>query len=569
MNTHIEDQAVLNRIWSQIILEELSRFHVKDICFAPGSRSTPLTLEADENRQLTLHPHFDERGLGFMALGLAKASHRPVALIVTSGTATANLLPAIMEARLTGEKLIVLTADRPVELIDCGANQAVDQSQLYCGQVTGNLNLPSPSIAISPSWLLTSVDQLLYRQQEEGGVIHLNCPFPEPLYSDQDKIIYLEYLQPINDWMRCRTPFSIRHRGVETQHCIIPDIAQRKGVIVLGQMSLHEAQQAKTLAAVLGWPLLCDPQSGISSDYQHYDIWLHNSQARQKLSHADTVIQFGARMVSKRLNSLLKQIGQQKKTRYYRISKDRQRLNPDHLSQQQIICAPEEWIVGQLAAIEGLTIDHYGWAEDLRMYAEQVRAHSVQSSSLTELSLFSRLGQIVGENTLFIGNSLVIRLADMVSSLGGNQVYTNRGASGIDGLLATAAGVQRAIASPLFVLLGDTSALYDCNSLALFTSSCPVIIMVLNNDGGAIFDLLPVPKEKKKTLYQMPHGYHFKHLACQFGMQYLSPVDFDQLERGIKTHLDIGQGGLLIEIQTPPDEASRQIKQLIEGIHVI
>lgn len=125
------DQALLNRLWSRVLLEELSRLGVTQVCVAPGSRSTPLTLEANANTAFTLHTHYDERGLGFMALGLAKASQQPVAVIVTSGTAVANLLPAIAESKLTGERLVVLTADRPSELVGCGANQAIVQSGIF------------------------------------------------------------------------------------------------------------------------------------------------------------------------------------------------------------------------------------------------------------------------------------------------------------------------------------------------------------------------------------------------------------------------------------------------------
>ncbi|EGU39377.1 2-succinyl-5-enolpyruvyl-6-hydroxy-3-cyclohexene-1-carboxylate synthase [Vibrio ichthyoenteri ATCC 700023] len=177
------DQAVMNRIWSQVLLEELTRFGVEHICVAPGSRSTPLTLEAAENSNLILHTHYDERGLGFLALGLAKASHKPVAIIVTSGTAVANLLPAIAEAKLTGEKLVVLTADRPVELVACGANQAIVQQGIFSSHVTAALNLPSPSEQVSLRWLLTSIDDVMYRQDRDGSAVHINCAFPEPLYS--------------------------------------------------------------------------------------------------------------------------------------------------------------------------------------------------------------------------------------------------------------------------------------------------------------------------------------------------------------------------------------------------
>ncbi len=123
--------SAFNRRWAAVILEALTRHGVRHVCIAPGSRSTPLTLAAAENPAFIHHTHFDERGLGHLALGLAKVSQQPVAVIVTSGTAVANLYPALIEAGLTGEKLILLTADRPPELIDCGANQAIRQAGMF------------------------------------------------------------------------------------------------------------------------------------------------------------------------------------------------------------------------------------------------------------------------------------------------------------------------------------------------------------------------------------------------------------------------------------------------------
>ncbi|STI74840.1 2-succinyl-5-enolpyruvyl-6-hydroxy-3-cyclohexene-1-carboxylate synthase [Escherichia coli] len=150
--------SAFNRRWAAVILEALTRHGVRHICIAPGSRSTPLTLAAAENSAFIHHTHFDERGLGHLALGLAKVSKQPVAVIVTSGTAVANLYPALIEAGLTGEKLILLTADRPPELIDCGANQAI--------RPAGNVRLsphaqyfiaaPRPRISPHVGWFLPS-----------------------------------------------------------------------------------------------------------------------------------------------------------------------------------------------------------------------------------------------------------------------------------------------------------------------------------------------------------------------------------------------------------------------------
>ncbi|SUP91233.1 2-succinyl-5-enolpyruvyl-6-hydroxy-3-cyclohexene-1-carboxylate synthase [Yersinia pseudotuberculosis] len=172
--------SVFNRRWAALLLEALTRHGVRHICIAPGSRSTPLTLAAAANPSLVCHTHFDERGLGHLALGLAKASTEPVAVIVTSGTAVANLYPALIEAGLTGERLILLTADRPPELIDCGANQAIRQQGLFASHPTLSVNLPRPTPDISARWLVSTLDSAMAQLQH--GALHINCPFAEPLY---------------------------------------------------------------------------------------------------------------------------------------------------------------------------------------------------------------------------------------------------------------------------------------------------------------------------------------------------------------------------------------------------
>ncbi|QCP02582.1 hypothetical protein FCN78_09385 [Salinivibrio kushneri] len=172
----------LTHTWAEVMIEELSRLGVRHICIAPGSRSTPLTLAAVKQSQhpqrpVTIHRHFDERGLGYLALGLAKSAREPVAVIVTSGTAVANLLPAVVESGLTGEPLVILSADRPFELMDCGANQAITQSGLFSSHVTAELALPAPTAEIPLPALLTKVDQLLARQAEQGGASILTVRF--------------------------------------------------------------------------------------------------------------------------------------------------------------------------------------------------------------------------------------------------------------------------------------------------------------------------------------------------------------------------------------------------------
>lgn len=562
------DQAVLNRIWSQIMLEELVRLGVQHVCIAPGSRSTPLTLEADSNSGLTVHTHFDERGLGFLALGMAKASLSPVAIIVTSGTAVANLLPAIAEAKLTGEKLVVLTADRPPELIDCGANQAIDQIGIYSQHVNGVLNLPTPSESVPITWLLGSVDKLMYQQRKSEGPIHINCPFPEPLYSDADKSIYNDYLLSVNAWQSSHTPYTrhIRRHSSGINDTIA--LQSYKGLIIVGNVDVADAEKAKELADAMGWPVLCDPQSGVSSEWQYYDLWLRTESGKTMLEPCNLVLQFGSRIVSKTLNSFIKQQCMQFEAEYYLICNEEKQLNPDHLAQTHIHSKIGAWINDHLMLRSQLTSKHQSWAEELKKHALQVKKCALENDAFTELNLALLIPEIVGRNDLFIGNSLIVRLLDMVTALRGNRTYTNRGASGIDGLVATAAGVQRINKEALVVLLGDTSLLYDLNSLSLFThTKTPSVILVTNNDGGAIFDLLPVPQDKKTALYQMPHGFEFKYAAKQFGLIYLKPDTMDELVGVAVEHLDSGRGALLIEMRTLAGEASNDIKKLVKDVH--
>ncbi len=567
----MHNQAVLNRIWCQALLEELTRFGVEHICVAPGSRSTPLTLEADANDKLTLHTHFDERGLGFLALGMAKASQKPVAVVVTSGTAVANLLPAIAEAKLTGEKLVVLTADRPVELVGCGANQAIVQQGIYSSHVCAELALPSPSEQVPLRWLLTSIDEVMHKQAREGSAVHINCAFPEPLYSDQPKSIYQAYLDTIAKWQQSGVCYTEQRFSVVNPAFDVLKWQGRQGLIIVGSVSKHQAELAKQLADKLAWPVLCDPQSGVSSEWAYYDTWLQTEAGKQLINQTDLVLQIGSRIVSKRFNQWLAQTD----VDYHYVSDSLARNNQDHLMQvhhagditewlEQAISAPfqpsENWARGGKSLSEVVLTS-------IAKQFQQVTQTNGQKVPLTELMLATSLVNHANDVNVFLGNSLFVRMVDMFGQVD-SEVYSNRGASGIDGLVATAAGTVRVTDKPSVLYIGDTSLLYDLNSLALFTlQTTPCVIVVTNNDGGAIFDLLPVPQAQKQSLYQMPHGYQFAAAAQQFKLEYYLSTTFEEYQMTLEQHLTHGQGCLLIEVQTPPEQASQQIKAVIQNLH--
>ncbi len=575
----MSDQAVLNRIWSATLLEELARFGVQHICVAPGSRSTPLTLEAASHPELTIHTHFDERGLGFFALGIAKATQSPVAVIVTSGTAVANLLPAVVESGLTKEPLILLTADRPQELISCGANQAIHQQGIFSQHVTDALNLPSPSQSVSLNWLLTRIDSLMHNQQQQGGSVHINCPFPEPLYGEYDDTPFRTYLESVTPWRRSRTtyiqltPFGESRFEEQVNQTQLQRLFEQwhpmKGLVVIGKTSLSQACAAKKLASRLGWPVLCDPQSGVTSEWRGYDVWLQNLQAMEQLQQAEVIVQIGERMISKRLNGFINQQVTQRQSDYVQLGQNTD-SNPSHLALSRYAFPLTEAMVAALHFQHSETApSHWGkpLSHDAMRVASLVDQQLAKRSLVSELGIAKSLDKLSDSTTVFVGNSLVARLVDMFSNIGERLLFSNRGASGIDGILASAAGVLSCQEQPMMTLLGDTSALHDLNSLALFKSiSTPHVIVIANNDGGAIFDLLPVPEKQKVDLYQMPHGLEFEHAAKLFGLEYAAPQSQSEYDDIIDHHLASGCGTLIVEAIVPSDQASNDIKQVVHGI---
>jgi 2-succinyl-5-enolpyruvyl-6-hydroxy-3-cyclohexene-1-carboxylate synthase len=548
--------AIFNRRWATLILEALSRHQVQHVCIAPGSRSTSLTLAAAANPRLICHTHFDERGLGHLALGLAKASGQPVAVIVTSGTAVANLYPAIIEAGLTGERLIMLTADRPPELIDCGANQAIRQPEMFASHAQQTLNLPRPTPDISARWLVSAIDNGISALSH--GALHINCPFAEPLYGEQGDD-YLDWSQSLGDWWQGTQPWL---RSCAPQpHLTQPDWShwrQKRGVIIAGRMSAQAGLQLAQWAKTLGWPLLSDVQSHTDNPLPCADLWLANPQAHSVLAKAQLVVQLGSSLTGKRL---LQWQANCQPEEYWLVDPLPGRLDPAQHRGRRLQMPISDWLTLHPAQPQ------VHWASALEALSLQVseRVQRRLDDHFGEASLARQLPALLPQQgQLFLGNSLVVRLVDALAQLpAGYPVFANRGASGIDGLISTAAGVQRATGKPTLVLIGDLSALYDLNALALMRqSSAPTVIIVVNNNGGQIFSLLPTPQAERERFYCMPQNVEFSHAAAMFGLSYACPNNFAALSEAVNHCWQHG-GVKLIELKVSPTDGADILRELV------
>ncbi|GEN26563.1 2-succinyl-5-enolpyruvyl-6-hydroxy-3-cyclohexene- 1-carboxylate synthase [Halovibrio variabilis] len=558
--------ATFNHVWAALMLEELYRLGVRDVVLAPGSRSSPLTMAASEHVGLCCHCHFDERGLGFMALGIARGSHRPVVIITTSGTAVANLYPAVVEANLLGVPLIVLSADRPIELLNNGSNQAIDQRDIFSRHTTVHHDLPPPDTEIKAAFLLSTIDQAVDQQRRTPGPIHINCRYREPLYPGNCLVDASGYLAPLGRWLTDPTPWS------DWPTCMaMPAInneweafAQQRGLIVVGRVEgsvddPHQAQQIVALSKQLGWPLLADVQSQLRFDPQnliHFDLALHDERFSIELAKAEVLLQFGGRLISKRLTQF---IAQQPWQDVWLVDPLPQRLDPDYCVKRRLIGSPAEVV----AALQKLP-EHKPWHQLDSLQRRTSQLVEEWAAAFSELGVCHQLAQLA-EGQLFIGNSLPARLMNMLGRhrQAPLRVWANRGASGIDGLIATAYGLSCTCSEPTTIVLGDTSALHDLNSLALLKQATqPLVVVILNNDGGSIFHMLPVPKEGEllERYYRQPHGLSFKYAAKMFGLGYSAPNSLDAFSAAYTQALKAGV--TLIEVNVPHQQVADDLKAL-------
>ena len=531
------DAPNLNALWCSLMMEELFRQHVTYIGVAPGSRSTPLALAAAAHPGIKLVVHLDERALAFHVLGWGRATGCPAAVITTSGTAVANLAPAVAEASLGSVPLLLLTADRPPELRDTAANQTMDQVKYFGSYVRWQYDLPCPSSELPLRMLLSTVDQAVARARwGQPGPVHLNCMFREPLAPVVEAYPKARLLAPLKSWLKHGRPWT-DYMPAAAQHpedpVAIPEVLReaRRGVILAGGLKPDEAEAALKLAAHLRWPLLPDVQSGLRLGDQpgevitYADLVLGN--ARWLATHKpEVVVRVGGRFVSKRLAAL----GQD-------VDAIPVVLLTDFMDRQDAGGRVDtHWFGDVSTLLDSLRkalpagVGSSGWLDAWqragRRAGQALQVAMNRGTRLHEPRLVWELTRrIPSDHALFAGNSLPIRLLDTFASAGcaWSPVDANRGVSGIDGLLATATGYAAGRGKPVTLLIGDLSLLHDLGTLALLKrSAVPVVTVVINNDGGGIFSFLPVAGSVSnfEQLFGLPHGRTFAGAADMFDIPY-------------------------------------------------
>ncbi len=558
----INDAPNINHLWAYLMVEELIRCGVDTFFVAPGSRSTPFTTAVARHPAAHTVVHFDERGTAFAALGYARAVGRPAGWITTSGTALANGFPAVVEAAIEGVPMLLLTADRPPELRHTGANQTIEQPGIFGDYTTWAFDGPPPSTDIAPEFVLTTIDQAVHRSCE--GPVHLNWMFREPLAPSELPGPPETYAAHLRAWESSNAPYTAYAApDVMLSDAALVQVtnvlaAAKRGVIIAGRMRCKaEGAAVLALARALNWPLFADVGSQINEAEAHvvvnHDYLLDDDLFRVG---PDVVLQFGKRYTSKKV---LQWIERTRPAHYLVIDRLPDRLDPTHSVTWRAEADIERVALGMLA--RNVMNEQAGTKEWLAQWqfrdaavAAQLDAYFTAEETLTEPLLARTLGASLREGALVIGNSMPVRDMDVFAVLKDrhSMVVLNRGASGIDGTVATAAGVVIATGACCTLLLGDLTLLHDLNSLALLKAlPAPVIIVAVNNDGGGIFSFLPISSYKDvfESHFAVPHGLNFKLAAEMFGLAYEQTHQVESFRAIYQRALE-GKQSTIIEVQT-------------------
>lgn len=533
------DTGSLNLQWSQAMIAGFVAAGVTDAVISPGSRSTPLALAMLRQSRLRCHIAIDERSAAFFGLGIAKAQQRPVLLLATSGTAPANWLPAIIEASQSGVPLIAISADRPPELQACGANQTVNQSGMFAPYVRASHALGAPHPGFNPGYL----HHLAAQVHEQAswpypGPVHINQPFREPLLPAEpivsdDIPIRLE-LTPIKPDADTRQIANLAKR-----------ISGRPGVIVCGEMPANQEQNAALaeLAGKLACPILAEPLSGLrfgQHDRTHlcvgYNSWLDGSAARDA-PMPEWIIRLGSFPVTRNLQNYVS----------------------GNIGTHVVVDPWPRWIDPARQVTHLLRTDPGTFCRTLQHEELEAAASCWLASfiALDQQAMQNRdaghiaavLDELPAETALFVGNSLAIRQLDSLSGHAAKtlHLYANRGASGIDGNISTAAGIA-SVKGRTVALIGDLTCQHDIGGLAL-TRGLDIVIITVNNGGGGIFDHLPqhsLPEFVKG--WRTPQEVDFQHAAKTFGLGYQCAQSNAELRSTLGSALTSG-GAHLIELK--------------------
>jgi 2-succinyl-5-enolpyruvyl-6-hydroxy-3-cyclohexene-1-carboxylate synthase len=561
----MSDPAVTT-VWARAVADELARIGVREVVVAPGSRSTPLVLAFARDARFRMRVHLDERSAAFFALGVGKALGEPAAIVTTSGTAVANVLPAVVEASQSGVPLMVLTADRPHRLRDSDANQAIDQVRIYGGFVRAFFDIAPPS---SDEAALRHLRAVVGRAHAasvgaDAGPVHLNFPFDKPL-EPVEVDAGPESVESGATGRLDGSPWIDVRAGSSTLSAerlgeLAGLLRTERGVIVAGpnERAASVGAAVLRLASVTGFPVLADPLSGARYAHKNgahavaaYDLFLKSAAVRARLS-PDVIVRVGTSPTSAALQSW---------------------MTEHHQATHLVVDSSGRW------KDHGTTATHYVQADPVVTLDALSERHEtgtgqdgsagdwtalwsdVEEAALTALEgtedemphegdiLSMALGVLPSGGALVVSSSMPVRDLDGYGHPRDEptNIFANRGASGIDGVVSTAFGVASQQEGPTVCVIGDVAFFHDQNGLLWSREEdASVVFVLIDNDGGGIFHRLPISGHEPHftRFFATPHGIDFEHVAQAQGIRF-SDVEIGDTGAALRRALSHGHSAVL------------------------
>jgi 2-succinyl-5-enolpyruvyl-6-hydroxy-3-cyclohexene-1-carboxylate synthase len=579
-----------NQLWARALVDELARAGVTDVVVSPGSRSTPLVLAFAGDPRFRITVQVDERCGGFLALGMGRGSGRPAVVVTTSGTAGANLYPAVVEASQGEVPLLVLTADRPHALRDSDANQAIDQIRLFGPFVRAFHEVAPPTVE---DGALRHLRMLVGRAVASAsgapaGPVHLNLPFekplePTPVPGDIPDDFETEYPLAASGRPDGEAPFvrvaSRTSRPTEAEVAWLEELlaAARRPVLVAGPLTACDrvGPALQRFSLRMGVPLLADPLSGGRYGAAEgtpvtafHDLVLRSPRAREVL-RPDLVIRVGASPTSVAVLGWLGGLGAVRQVvvdgggrwkDHLAVASDMLPVDPGELLDR---VGPGDSTGSGGAASRQLWLEL--WQSVGEAAAGAVQEDAGAPFEGTVLAATARAISAGGE--LYISSSMPVRDLDAFVPPRPQPLWVrgNRGASGIDGIVSTALGVRLATTGPMVAVLGDLACYHDMNGLLAVRNSWPdLVFVVIQNDGGGIFHLLPIRDHEPAftPYFATPQGLDFSRVAALYDLPHrLVPAGADTVESEVARALEAG-GPWILEVRTDREENRRRHREV-------
>ncbi len=584
--------------WARLLIGSIVQAGIEDLVLSPGSRSTPLVVAALGHPKLRCSTVIDERCASFFALGQVRTSGRPSALLCTSGTAGAHYFPAVLEAEAAGLPLLVITADRPPELQHCGAPQTIDQRDLYGRHVAAAFDVPLPDAsepALRALWRLCN-QAVAATQWPRRGVVHLNVPARKPLEPVAASTPTEQAIIQQVDRLLIRSPIARGRPHTSPSAAELGTVRQairqaKRGLVVAGPGATLQGDSlraAREFSRLTGYPLIADVASqwGAKTGVPSCLDTLFAEAETFELSPPDLVIQLGRPPTSA---AFAQWLNHHKTGLFYVLAEEGW---PDPSSQiDGLVRAPIESSLSALCAQLGKSAgasdeDEAQRLDEAKNYSEAIHSACLRLEAAREQVLSTAVGKasearavrallstVPASATLVLGNSLAIRLADLWSPTLPDEVHvlSQRGVNGIDGLVSGAVGAAVASKRPTALLVGDVSLLHDLNALALpqlQQLEQPLVLCVLNNRGGRIFDHLPLGEHPRigdafRTAWTTPHRLDLAAVAKALGMESYALSEGSDPLPALRAAWQ-RRGATLLEVRVPVD-ASVAVEKLLAG----